>query len=230
MDIKIHQLIEGAKCASGLSVIIDVFRAFTTACYVINNGAKEIIPVGDIELAYKLKKENPDYLLMGERKGRIQPGFDFGNSPAQIENVDFSGRTIVQTTSAGTQGIVNAVNAEEIITGSFVNAQAIVRYIQLRSPKEVSLVCMGYEGIKESDEDTFCAEYIKSSLEGTPYDFGNAVEKLKKGAGRRFFDQRNLDCAPEKDFYLSTDLNKFDFVLKADKNESGLYLFNKISI
>ena len=53
MQIEILDLIEGAKQARGLAVIIDVFRAFSTACYVVRNGAKEIIPVGNVELAYE---------------------------------------------------------------------------------------------------------------------------------------------------------------------------------
>ena len=48
------------------------------------NDAVEIIPIGDIDLAYQLKNDNPDRILMGERNGKIQPGFDFGNSPSQI--------------------------------------------------------------------------------------------------------------------------------------------------
>ena len=93
MHIDILDLIEGAKQARGLTVIIDVFRAFSTACYVVRNGARQIIPVGDVDLAYKLREENPDYILMGERKGKMLAGFDYGNSPADIQNVDFSGKT-----------------------------------------------------------------------------------------------------------------------------------------
>ena len=129
MQIDILDLIEGAKQARGLTVIIDVFRAFSTACYVVRNGASEIIPVGDVELAYQLKEENSDCVLMGERKGKILPGFDYGNSPTEIEAIDFSGKTIIQTTSAGTQGFANAKEADELISGSFVNAGAIVSYI-----------------------------------------------------------------------------------------------------
>ena len=100
MKIEILHLVEGARKAQGLAVVIDVFRAFSTACYAVRNGAEQIIPVGDLKLAYQLKKENPSFVLMGERGGKIQPGFDYGNSPAQIEKVSFSGKTIVQTTSA----------------------------------------------------------------------------------------------------------------------------------
>ena len=84
MEVKILHLIDGAKQARGLTVIIDVFRAFSVACYAFGNGARKIISVGDIDLAYKLKKENPGYLLIGERGGKKPKGFDYGNSPTQI--------------------------------------------------------------------------------------------------------------------------------------------------
>ena len=102
----------------------------------MRNGASEIIPVGDVELAYQLKEENSDCVLMGERKGKIQPGFDYGNSPTEIEAIDFSGKTIIQTTSAGTQGFANAKEADELISGSFVNAGAIVHILKRRHPRE----------------------------------------------------------------------------------------------
>lgn len=223
MEIKILQLIDGAENATGLTVIIDVFRAFSVACYVINNGANTIITVGNIDTAYSLKEKKSDYVLIGERKGKIQPGFDYGNSPTHIENVDFTDKTVVQTTSAGTQGIVKAVNADEIVTGSYVNAKAIANYIKAINPNVVSLVCMGNEGRHVSDEDTFCAEYIKSLLDGTQYDIQSAIERLKLGSGKRFFDPVNHEWCPERDFYLCTDVNRFDFVLKAEKDKFGLH-------
>lgn len=101
---------------------------------------------------------------MSERGGKKPAGFEYGNSPTQIENLDFTDKTLVQTTSAGTQGIVNATKAKEIITGSFVNAQAIIRYIKKQKPETVSLVAMGGEGVRSADEDRLCAEYIHTYL------------------------------------------------------------------
>ena len=144
MKIDILHLLDGAKKAEGLTVVIDVFRAFSTACYVFANGAERIIPIGDIEKAYNLKQQNPEYILIGERNERVPPGFDFGNSPTHIQNKDFRGKTIIHTTSAGTQGLVNATHSTERITGSFVNAPAIINYIRTQKPEKVSLVCMGY--------------------------------------------------------------------------------------
>ena len=60
MNIKILQLIEGARQATGLAVIIDVFRAFTVEAYLVNNGVQKLIPVGDKQIAYDYKEKNRD--------------------------------------------------------------------------------------------------------------------------------------------------------------------------
>lgn len=229
MQIKILQLLEGAKAAAGTTVIIDVFRAFSTACYAINAGIEKIYPVGSIETAYQLKVENPNYLLVGERNERKPKGFDFGNSPTQLLAAKISANTMVHTTSSGTQGIANALNASEILTGSFVNAAAIIRYIREKNPAEVSLVCMGYACQYPTDEDTLCAEYIKNELEGKPNNFEAMIETIKKGDGARFFDPEKQSWSPENDFRLCLDLNRFDFILKV-ANDNGLnYLQKTIS-
>lgn len=230
MKITILNLIEGAKQARGLTVIIDVFRAFSVACYVFSNGAKKIIPVGDINLAYELKRKNPHFLLIGERAGRKPEGFDFGNSPSQIENIDFRDKVIIQTTSSGTQGIAAALNADEIITGSFVNAQAIINYIKKKDPKEVSLVAMGAKGVLNADEDTLCAEYIKNALENKPNDFSRIVKYLRGYiSAQKFFDPAK-DWAPERDFELCLSLDKFDFVLKAETYDEDQFFLKKIKV
>ncbi len=229
MDIRIYNLVEGARQARGLTVIIDVFRAFSLECYAMSNGAAAIIPVGDINEAYGLKKENPDYILIGERNEQMPEGFDFGNSPFHILKEDFTGKTIVHTTSAGTQGLVNAIHADEILTGSFVNADAIINYIRLKNPEIVSLVGMGYSANYPVEEDVACAEYIAGELKGIPVDFTAMVDHIKKTSGARFFLDEKQHYAPREDFDLCLNLNAFNFVLKADKTTDHLRI-KKIEI
>ena len=228
MDIDILHLIEGAKQARGLTVIIDVFRAFSTACYVVRNGGREIIPVGDVDLAYQLKEEHPDYVLMGERKGKMLPGFDYGNSPADIQAVDFSGKTVIQTTSAGTQGFANARDADELISGSFVNADAIVSYIKKKSPGKVSLVCMGTWAVSPAAEDTLCAEYIAGRLKNQKMDEKEIYRQLRDSKTARIFFDPAVTWAPEKDFDLCLNIGLCDFVLKAEKAEHDLLALKPI--
>ena len=221
MNIKILHMIEGAKAATGITVVIDVFRAFSVEAYFLANGAEKIIPVGDADLAYKLKEENPEMILAGERHGKILPGFDVGNSPSELMRLDAKGKTVVHTTSAGTQGIANAVNADEILGGSLVNAKATAEYIRRSGAKEVSLVCMGLEALSQTEEDNLCAYYIKSLLEGTEIDMETEIEKLKYTSGAKFFDKAQNDVFPEADFGMCTRVDKFDFVMKLRKDENG---------
>lgn len=219
MNVEILQLIEGARKARGLTVVIDVFRAFSLEPYLFSRGVTAIYPVGAIDEAYQLKRDNPEYLLVGERNEQMPEGFDFGNSPYFSTQHHVEGKQVVHTTSAGTQGIVNAINADEIITGSFVNAGAIIKYIQQQKPEHVSLCCMGYASQRPSEEDTLCAEYIKTTLEGGAPDFGAMVKIMRDTAGKRFFIPENQWYAPQEDFYLCTKLSIFDFILKVSLHD-----------
>ena len=231
MNIKILNLIEGAKKATGVAVIIDVFRAFSVECYIMDKKPKALYACGDKTLAYNYKNEHKDALLVGERHGVMLEGFNYGNSPSQIEKADLSNKTIVHTTSAGTQGIENAINADVILTGSLVNAKAIAEYIKKNNFKEVSLVGMGIETLYEAEEDTLCALYIKSLLEDKPLlDMNERIEHLKSTTGKKFFDEAQQSVFPKDDFRLSTDLNRFNFVLKVERRADGLNIVKRIDL
>ena len=224
MEIEILQLTEGAKRATGLTVVIDVFRAFSTACYIFAAGAAKIIPVEHVEDAFILKEKQADVIMLGERHERKVPGFDFGNSPTHIMNQNFDGKTIIMTTSSGTRGIANATLADEIITGSFVNAEAVIRYIRAKKPAVVSLVCMGYEGRFPTQEDTFLAEYLRDKLQGIETNFEQMKSMLRMGDGARLLDPANHEWSPATDFELCLDPDRFDFVLKIEKGEEFDFL------
>lgn len=230
MRINVLQLIPGAAAAEGVAVIIDVFRAFTVEAYIMNNGAKRLFAAGEKELAYKAKKEDGGVILIGERKGVMLPGFDYGNSPSGIENADFSGKTVVHTTSAGTQGIANAVNADLILTGALVNARATAEYIKRLNPQTVSLVCMGLEAKRPTEEDDLCAFYIKALLEGKRPDLTSAVERLSRTSGAKFFDPAKSCVFPRKDFFLCTKPDVFGFALSAERAENGMHRIKKIEV
>jgi len=230
MEISILHLLDGARKAKGLTVVIDVFRAFSTASYVFHNGAEKIHPVGSIETAHQLKDLHPGWILMGEKDEQTIPGFNYGNSPTAVKDIDFSGKTIVQRTSAGTQGLVNATGADTLLTGSFVNAGAIVRYIRKVEPEYLSLVCMGYSAKYPIEEDTFCAEFIRNELEGKTNDFRHMKETIRNTSAQRFFAPENQHFSPSTDFDLCLDLDRFGFVLKVEESEVKLLTMRKINI
>ena len=223
MDIRILHLIGGARQAEGLTVVIDVFRAFSLECWLYAMGAQEICPVSGIDEALSWREKDPGCVLIGERHGRKLDGFDFGNSPSTVVPELIQGRRVIHTTSAGTQGVANAVHAEEILTGSFMNAGAIAAYIRKKNPEKVCLVCMGKEGLEPAEEDELCALYLKSLLTGKEMpDIDERLRALRTGGGRHFFDPDLRDVFPEEDFWMCIDRDRFDFVIRIEKGTDGL--------
>ncbi|MBO4884976.1 MAG: 2-phosphosulfolactate phosphatase [Clostridia bacterium] len=222
MIIETYRLIEGAKRADGLAVIIDVFRAFSMECYLYAMGAREIRPVGGVEALFAWREKDGGCVLVGERHGKKLEGCDLGNSPSSIQPGTILGKRIVHSTSAGTQGIVNAARADEIITGSFVNAKAIAEYIRRKAPDKVSLVCMGKEGVAPAEEDDLCAAYLESLLKGRDMpDIDVKLKGLRNEGGRHFFDPENQEVFPESDFWMCIDRDQFDFVLRIERDDDG---------
>ena len=230
MKVEILEFVEGAQKARGVAVIIDVFRAFSVSCYAFDAGAVKIISTAGVNDAFLLKKKYRNSVLIGERDEKIIEGFDFGNSPTEIIKSDLHGKTVIHTTTAGTQGLVNAKNADIVITGSFVNAGAVVNYLKAINPEFVTLVAMGYRATISAQEDLLCAELICSSLNNKSYSFEEKISELKSTSGRRFFNPENIEFSPPTDFFLCTMVNKFDFILKAETRFDGNIDLMKIDI
>lgn len=212
MRIAVLSLLEGAKQARGTVAIIDVFRAFTTASVALANGAAHIVMVGSVEEALRLRESGRASVCMGEVGGRAPPGFDFGNSPFEIADVDFAGKAIAQRTGAGTQGIVAARGADRLYAASLVTANATARALASHQTEQVSLVAMGNRVVR-TDEDELCALHLRNLLEGRP---GNAeaVRQLILASGEipRFHDPS--DPHHPRDLDIALDVDRFDFAVR----------------
>lgn len=230
MNIRVLQLLEGARRATGLTVVIDVFRAFSVECYLYGLGAGAVLPVGSLETARALGDELQNAVLVGERGGRRCEGFDFGNSPSQLAGAELTGKTVVHTTSAGTQGVASARHAEEIVGAGLVNARATASYILRRRPSDVSLVCMGNGGVTEAEEDLICAEYLKCLLEGRAYPLAEKLRALRTGGGAHFFDPALQDVFPQRDFTLCTAADRFPFALRIERDPRRQDVFHSIAV
>ncbi len=216
MKIQTFYLEEGARNAEGITVIIDVFRAFTLEPYLYAQGAEKIYAVGDVDTVQKLKKQHPEYICIGERDGAIIPGFDYGNSPSSIKGIDFTGKTILHTTTNGTRGMMNAIHASELLVGSFVNAKAIATYIKQKNPNHVSLVAMGWRD-RRTEEDDLCARYLTSLLmDDELKDIDEQLEALRYSEGKKFFDPQQT-AFPQEDFQMCIQKNIFPFFIKCER-------------
>ena len=102
----VHCSLADIERARGTVVVIDVLRAFTTAAFAFERGAKKILPVSTVDEAFRMRERDPTCLLMGEINALPVPGFDLPNSPHIVGQAELEGCTIIHRSTAGTQGIV----------------------------------------------------------------------------------------------------------------------------
>ena len=218
MDIAVRSLLEGARQPADTVAIIDVFRAFTTAAVALANGASRIVMVGSVQEAFALRNSGAGQICMGEVHGTPPDGFDYGNSPFQIANVDFNGKTIIQRTSAGTQGIVAAKDARHLYAASLVTASATARALKSGGGR-IALVAMGDSGIDRTDEDELCALHLRNLLQGRPGD-PEAVRRIILAGGEiaRFHDPSRPGLHPG-DVEIALDVDRYDFAIQVQTQD-----------
>jgi 2-phosphosulfolactate phosphatase len=149
-------------------VIIDIFRATSSICYGIENGAEAIIPVAEVEECLAYKEKYPDYLLAAERNGEVVKGFDFGNSPFSYTPQKVAGKTVVLTTTNGTQALYLSRKAKQIIIGSFLNLTPVCNWLKTTN-ENILLVCAGWK-YNVNLEDTLFAGAVVEQLKADGYE------------------------------------------------------------
>ena len=210
-----------ASEASGITIVIDVIRAFSVAAYAFAGGADGIWLVRTVEEAFALREREPRALLAGEVGGRLITGFDYNNSPAGMARAEVRGRRLIQRTGAGTQGAVDAVNATLLLCCGLVNAGATAAYARAlvergAGPSVVTLMPTAAP-TEENDipaiEDDVCADYLEALLRGQP----GARDTLAAGIARlrdigrlSVFEQGWPDFPPEDvPAFLAIDRHTF---------------------
>jgi len=221
MDIVVDSLLEGAQRATGTVVIVDVFRAFTTAAVAFSRGAAKIIMVAEPPEALALRDRGVGEICVGEVDGIKAEGFDFGNSPFEMTRADLADKTIIQSTRAGTVGVTAATGAETIYAASLVTAKATAQAILHDAPARVTVVAMGHNARVRTDEDELCALYLRNVLQGREPDVA-ALQKLLSASGEvgKFYDPAQPHFHAE-DCEWALDVNHFDFAIRVTK-EDGL--------
>ena len=222
MDIVIDSMLAGAERAVGAVVIIDVFRAFTTAAVVLAGGADKIIVVSGVEEAMALRSAGAGQICMGEVGGVMPPGFDLGNSPYEASQADLAGKTIIQRTSAGTQGIVAAKQATQLYAGSMLTATATARAVRKHQPQQVTLVAMGLDGRRRTDEDELCAIHLRNLLQGRQGSVSGTREVVLAGPQISDFADASKPHLHPGDLDIALDIDRYDFAVRISQEDGRL--------
>ncbi|MCH8108566.1 MAG: 2-phosphosulfolactate phosphatase [Chloroflexi bacterium] len=221
MEIRMGSLLRGAQEAEGTAIIIDVYRAFTTAAIAFSRGVEKIILVAEVEEALELRNRGLGDLCMGEVAGIRPDGFDFGNSPFELSQATVSGKTLIQSTRAGTVGVSAAQKAGQIYAGSLVIAEATVKAILRDPPDLVSIVAMGSEGKIRTDEDEQCALYLRNLLQGRKPDHDAVRSLILAGEESQKYGDPARPHFHAKDKELALQIDTIPFAIKVSR-ENGL--------
>ncbi len=154
-------------------VVIDIFRATSSICYGIENGAEAIIPVSQVEECAAYREKGLDYLLAAERDGKVVEGFDFGNSPFSYTVEKVAGKTVVLTTTNGTHALHLSRAAKKIAIGSFLNLTVLSSWLKTQN-ENILLVCAGWKS-NFNLEDTLFAGAVVDQLKSSGFELDDAA-------------------------------------------------------
>ncbi len=224
--------------ADTVVVVIDIFRATSSMCYGLANGARAIIPVAELDecLAYRAN----GYLLAAERDGEVVPGFDFGNSPFSYTRDRVAGKTIALTTTNGTRAIRQCAKAQALVIGSFLNIGALSEWLGGQHHHAL-FVCAGWKNQVNLEDTVFAGAVIaRLKTDGVALDDaahvacdlyrkakGDLMGYLAKSSHAKRMQRLNIDRDIE--FCLQENLTSTIPILKgnalvrlADTDESSL--------
>ena len=178
------QQAQGIDFSGQTAVVIDVLRATTVITTALDNGAREVIPVKTVEEAQSLYATCDNALRGGERNAVKIEGFDLGNSPLEYKKKTVENKTLILTTTNGTNALNNIKGADEVVLACFRNAEAMANHLvglSHRGSRDIIIVCAGTEG-RFSLDDGLCAgmliEQLKQQTEVETDDLGLLLNRF----------------------------------------------------
>lgn len=142
--------------------VVDILRATTSICAAFQNQVKEIIPVPTTEEAMEYK--NQGYLIAAERNGIKLDFADFGNSPDNFLAEQVRGKSIVYSTTNGTQTIKMVTNGCPVVIASFINISAVARFIAAQN-KNTVILCAGWKNKFNLEDSVFAGALTQKLLD-----------------------------------------------------------------
>lgn len=159
------------------AVIIDVLRFTTTLLAALEAGIVSSTRCAPWKRPWI--SETRSFLdSPREREFMAVPGFDYGNSPLCHVGKRYSGERLVCTTTNGTNAILAAREAEQVVLTSIRSAKAAASYL-MEQGDDLDLIIFpaGLHG-RFSLEDTWCAGQLLSHLPVTEWGDGAKAAKI----------------------------------------------------
>jgi len=197
-------------------VVVDILRATTSICTAFANGVDAILPVTNIDEA-KIYKEN-GFLVASERGGKKLDFADYGNSAFNFMTNEIKGKTLVYSTTNGTEAIEIAKNADALVIGAFSNFETLSNWL-LKQKMNVVVLCSGWKNKFNLEDSIFAGalseklinagfatecDSVKASIDLWAVAKRNLLEYIQKAAHRERLKELKLDDVLEFSFKFNT--------------------------
>jgi 2-phosphosulfolactate phosphatase len=168
-ELNVSVLFEPAARASldlagASAVVIDAIRATTTIVAALAAGCREVVPLRtDAQVrAEAARRPAGTVVTAGERLGLRIEGLDYNNSPSVMTAENVAGRTLLLTTTNGTQAILDAMAAPAVLIAALPNRRAVARRLAALGRRVVFVSAGTVAAV--SCEDTLVAGAVIAAL------------------------------------------------------------------
>ena len=230
-DLKLSSIMVGSSDTTinaidreDVIIIIDVLRCSSSIIVALAKGVIGVLPVSTVKDAIEIKKNNPHFILAGERKGIAPQGFDYGNSPAAFLEAKLTGTHLILTTTNGTASIYHAREAEHILIGAFLNAEIVAETAYKLATKKgrgITLVLSGRHGSFSLEdflgagaiaeyfpEDSSVSDATQAAILAFRQGKRNLCHTIKQGSHARYLIELGL----EKDVNICSQVNRYPII------------------
>ena len=210
-----------------IHIIIDVFRAFSTACTVLSKKPKSYALTNHCtSITQRLSVQN-NCILIGKPEKGSAINYHAPNSPNLVANLDLKEKHIYHRTSAGATGVMQSNPNNIVLCTSLNNLPATATYVSQFKNHPVIIQPMGHEANTPSIEDNICASLLRRMISGSHSMEKLPIDQIRASSGQYFF-QQNPEY-PEEDFHTCLQIGTHPFAIKADIKE-GYALLTEVNV
>jgi|GEM_PF-15753 len=167
LEVGVHGAMS-ARRRGGVVVLVDALRASATIVTALASGMKAVRPVASAEECVPRPGHEEEEITAGERGGRKLPAVRHGNSPTELLGQSYEGKTLVLTTSNGTECLTTAAGpGSQVLVGTTLNRSAVARAalrLATGGSSSITLLLAGRNN-RVTEEDALAAGEILRALQ-----------------------------------------------------------------
>ncbi len=160
-------------------IVVDALRATTVIPTLFARDCPRVYVADAHGKARDFARAN-GYVLCGETEGYKVEGFDYGNSPVEFAQLDFTDRPVVLSTTNGTKATAAVADARRVFLGAAINRMAVCQAAWREagaSGSDIVIVCSGTRDQFTLEDATVAGLYVEGLVaQAGAWDFPDVAD------------------------------------------------------